>query len=144
MHVIIIHAVQTEIQMVSAGGNVCFDIELNGPVYAFWPQRTGSSTNCICPVPHISTVISFSDCYCIKLQETDFTVTFNTTTAELCWKNVDLAANGSAVGIINEENLDNCGDYSYSTTQTYTKMVIILVEELSQVPSANIVGKLCC
>lgn len=130
--------VQSEIQMVSEGGELCINIDFEPPILAFWPREIGSARNCYCSV----LFRDFSDCYCISLQLTEYTVIFNTSTSELCWKNLNFAMNGSIVGIVREESPD-CGDQPHLTARTYLKIIVILVEEnISTSVSSSIIGKL--
>ncbi len=127
------HAVQNEIKVVLKGGELCINIESEFSMYAFWPRNIGSAENCYCRI------FTISNCYCTQLQLSEYTVLFNQTTAEICWKNLTLAMNGTVVGTTNEESV-NCGDQMYSIVRTYLRMIVILVEEImpSSVSSSDI------
>ena len=124
INIFIIDTVLTEIQTVTEGGNVCvnvLNINLNSGLVAFWQEQIGSARNCECPI-FFSTLISFSQCYCLQTPPNGFTVSFNMTTADLCWKNISFARNGSIVGIVDDQ-------LGY---RTFLKMIVILVEKVAR------------
>ncbi len=125
------YAVQTEVHVASEGGVLCLNlssISFQSPLYAFWPREIGSTTNCYCPL-FFSTQYSFTDCYCIRLKLTEFIVSFNETTVDLCWQNLASSMNGSIIGIVSEETID-CGEQQTQlSSRIFLKMIVMLIQE---------------
>ena len=115
--------------MILEGGELCLNlsnISFQSPLYVFWPREIGSTANCYCSLD-FSTLYSFSDCYCIRLKLSDYTVNFNMSIAELCWKNIVSSMNGSTIGIVSEENAD-CGEQTQLTSRIFLKMMQMLIQ----------------
>ena len=120
--------VSTETHSVTEGNEFCLDlssISFQG-LTVFWPTTTGSSEICSCAVFLETTQFSFSDCYCLHQRRTDYLVSFNSSTLELCWKDLHIAMNGTMVGLTRDVHTVACGEYS-QRARIFLKSILILV-----------------